>query len=49
MAFVDYMEINISYCWDCWDVGLLREAESTSISMWRNNLIFGNAYWLKLI
>nr|CAD2200946.1 unnamed protein product [Meloidogyne enterolobii] len=45
MAFVDYMEISISYCWDCWDVGLLREAESSSIALWRNNLIFGNAYW----
>uniref|UniRef100_A0A1I8AZ04 separase n=1 Tax=Meloidogyne hapla TaxID=6305 RepID=A0A1I8AZ04_MELHA len=45
MAFVDYMEISMSYCWDCWDVGLLREAESSSIALWRNNLIFGNAYW----
>lgn len=43
-SIADYNETNMAYCWDCWNTGLLRDAESHCLSNWQMNLAFGSAY-----
>jgi hypothetical protein len=44
-AYADYVEVSITYAWDLWDAGLVREAESICLTIWRNSMAFGDAYW----
>ncbi|KAL3077054.1 hypothetical protein niasHT_035888 [Heterodera trifolii] len=44
-SFAEYQEAAHSYTWELLEVGLIREAESTSITFWRDNLAFGLPFW----